>query len=59
MLPTSENIHTKGAQTWTPKKENNSEYRVLFWRYFSANIDNAIAWKYIDLSYSEVRSLKN
>jgi hypothetical protein len=24
---TSENTHTKGAQTWTQKKENNAERR--------------------------------
>jgi hypothetical protein len=43
----SENIHRKGAQTWTPQKENNAEQRVLFW-----NNDTTIAWKYIDLRSS-------
>jgi hypothetical protein len=44
--PTSENIHTKEAQTWTPQKENNAERResfVLKQTRFSVNNDNAIA----------------
>jgi hypothetical protein len=28
--PSSENIHTKGAHTWMPQKENKAEWRVLF-----------------------------
>jgi hypothetical protein len=27
ICPTSENTHTKGAQTWTPQSENNAERR--------------------------------
>jgi hypothetical protein len=39
---TSENTHTKGAQTWTPQKENNAEQRgsfVLKQTYFDVNND--------------------
>jgi hypothetical protein len=28
--PATENIHTKGAQAWTPQKENNAERRESF-----------------------------
>jgi hypothetical protein len=28
--PTSENTHTKGAQTWTAQKENNAERKESF-----------------------------
>jgi hypothetical protein len=28
--PTSGNIHTKGAQTWTPEKENKEKRRESF-----------------------------
>jgi hypothetical protein len=39
---TSENIYTTGAQTWTPQKENNAEWRESFFlkqRHFSVNND--------------------
>jgi hypothetical protein len=42
MCPTSENIHTKEAQTWTPQKENNAERReslILKQTHFSVNND--------------------
>jgi hypothetical protein len=40
--PTSENIHTKGARTWTPQEGNNTERRESFFLkqiYFSVNND--------------------
>jgi hypothetical protein len=41
-----------------PQKENNANWResfILKQTYFSANNDNAIAWKYFDLRSSAVR----
>jgi hypothetical protein len=49
--------HMKGTQTWMLQKEKNAEWRecfILKGMYFSANNDNAIAWKYIDLRCSAV-----
>jgi hypothetical protein len=36
-----ENVHTKEAQTWTPKKENNAKRRVFIFKqtHFSVNND--------------------
>lgn len=43
-------------QTWTPQKENNTEWRELHSQtHFSANNDNTIALKHIDLRHSAVR----
>jgi hypothetical protein len=53
MSPTSENIHTKGTQTWRPQTENNaerSESFVLRQPHFSVNDDNATAWNILTVS---------
>jgi hypothetical protein len=59
--PTRANIRKKGAQTWTPQKENNAKQRENFvhkQKYFSMNNNNnAVEWKYIDLRSSVVRRL--
>jgi hypothetical protein len=56
MRPTSENKHTKGAETWTPQKKNNSEWRVFIFKQTHFIVNNDMEQHGNALTYDLVRA---